>query len=80
MVWDNTQISIPQEELTTEAERSELAAALVSAAKSNDERLVLAYLEADVDVNAQYGTDRSALHASAAGGHAGVVNFLIKKV
>ncbi|KAI0147348.1 hypothetical protein GGR57DRAFT_260172 [Xylariaceae sp. FL1272] len=77
--WGSRRILIPPSEMSTEAGRSKLAAALVSAAKANDERLVLAYLEAGVDVNVHSGTDGSALHASAAAGHANIVNILLKK-
>ncbi|KAI1339658.1 hypothetical protein F5Y15DRAFT_381625 [Xylariaceae sp. FL0016] len=77
--WGSRRIIIPSSEMSTEAGRSKLAAALVSAAKSNDERLVLAYLEAGVDVNVHSGTDGSALHASASAGHANIVNLLLKK-
>lgn len=72
-------ITIRPEEMSTESGRSKLVAALVSAAKSNNERLVLAYLEAGVDANAHSGADGSALHASAAAGHPNIVNILLRK-
>lgn len=77
--WGLRKIYIRSEEMSTGSGRSRLVATLVSAAKSNNERLVLAYLEAGVDVNAHTGTDGSALHASAAAGHANIVNILLKK-
>lgn len=77
--WGSRRIIIPPLETSTESGRSRLTAAFISATKSNDERLVLAYLEAGVDVNTHSGTDGSALHAAAATGHANIVNILLKK-
>lgn len=78
-IWGTRRISIPPEENSTESGRSRLAASLVSAVKSNDERLVLAYIEAGVDVNCHSGSDGSPLHTSAAAGFVNIVNVLLKK-
>ncbi|KAI9899276.1 hypothetical protein N3K66_005737 [Trichothecium roseum] len=77
-IWGTQRISMPPEENSTVSGRSRLATSLVSAVKSNDERLVLAYIEAGVDVNCHSGSDGSPLHASAAAGFVNIVNILLK--
>ncbi|RYP92953.1 hypothetical protein DL770_000934 [Monosporascus sp. CRB-9-2] len=72
-------ISISAEEIKTEAGRGRLLAGLVGAAKTGNEKILLAYIDAGADVNVHSGADGGALHASAAAGHPNIVNILIKK-
>ncbi|RYO85060.1 hypothetical protein DL766_005571 [Monosporascus sp. MC13-8B] len=75
--WGSRRVAIPPNESETEAGRRRLLTSLIRAAKFNNEKDILAYLNAGADINAHLGSDGSALHASAAAGHANIVNILL---
>ncbi|KEY73925.1 hypothetical protein S7711_07767 [Stachybotrys chartarum IBT 7711] len=77
--WGAYKIPIPLEERKTNKGRTKLLEGLMQSAKTNNEKALVAYLEAGADINGHSRSDGSALHASSAAGHANIVNILLKK-
>jgi ankyrin repeat protein len=76
--WGGYKIPFLAEEKNTEKGRTKLLQGLVHSAKTNNEKALIAYIEAGADINGHLGSDGSALHASAAGGYSNIVNILLK--
>jgi GTPase KRas protein len=77
--WWGARVSIPPNESKSEDGQKRLTRALVTTAKSNHERELVAYLDAGANPNGHWGSDGAAIHAAAASGHANIVNFLLKR-
>ncbi|KAI9854661.1 MAG: Ras GTPase ras2 [Trichoglossum hirsutum] len=73
------QLIIPKDECNTTEGRARLARSLVNAARTNNLKEVLEFLDAGADVNAQPSISGSALHAAAALGYLTLVSTLIKR-
>jgi len=77
--WWRKRVSIPPNESKSEDGQQRLTRALVTAARSNHERELVAYLDAGANPNGHWGSDGAAIHAAAASGHANIVNILLKR-
>ncbi|KAI9765368.1 MAG: Ras GTPase ras2 [Geoglossum simile] len=73
------QLAIPKDERNTTEGRARLARSLVNAARTNNIKEVLEFLDAGADVNAQPSISGSALHAAAALGYLTLVSTLLKR-
>jgi ankyrin repeat protein len=77
--WWRKRVSVPPGDAKSEDGQKRLIRALVSAAKHNHEKELVAYLEAGASPNGQPGSDGAAIHAAAASGHANIINVILKK-
>jgi GTPase KRas protein len=73
------QLIIPKDECNTTEGRARLARSLVDAARTNNLKEVLEFLDAGADVNPQPSISGSALHVAAASGYFTLVSTLLKR-